>query len=234
MGTVRYTIVSGAAPFVAEITPSLVPDNLHVAVGTYEFNDVPNGGYALIITDSNGCVFEQEITVDPFVTTTTTTAPPGNSIVVGNTQDESLIFNINGTNRDSHYEGYPNPTTMTLYLWLKTLNGAPLTAQRVLNYSFVATSASTFTFNTLSDQVHAEVIPSTYGPATAINGQLILKAGFIETFFQYSYVKNPAIPNYQIDLNSTGDWLYTGIPLTGGTNIYGVTYIDRDNVIMKF
>ena len=233
MATVRYTIVNGATPFTAELTPSFIPVNIHLHTGTFLFGNVPDGSYTLRITDSNGCVFEQEINVDPFVTTTTTTQAPGNSIVVGQAQDESLIFNVQGTNRDSHYDGYPNPNTSTLYLWLKTLNGAPLTTQRVVNYSIVAASASTFQFNTLSDQFHAEVIGAV-GPSEAISGQLLLKIGFIETFFQYTYVKNPLNPDYQIDLNSTGDWLYTGIPLTGGTNIYGVTYIDRDNAIMKF
>jgi hypothetical protein len=233
MATVRYTIVSGAAPFTAELTPSLVPENIHATTGTYQFNNVPNGGYNLVITDSNGCVYQQELNIDPLVTTTTTTVAPGNSIVVGQAQDESLIFSVQGTNRDSHYDGYPNPNTSVLYLWLKTLNGAPLTTQRVVNYSIVAASASTFAFNTLSDQFHAEVIGAV-GPSEAISGQLLLKVGFIETFFQYTYVKNPGNPNYQIDLNSTGDWLYTGVPLTGGTNTYGITYIDRDNVIMKF
>jgi hypothetical protein len=234
MATVRYTIVSGAAPFTAELTPSLIPDNVHVLPGTYQFINVPNGGYTLVVTDSNGCEFRQIINVDPLVTTTTTTQAPGNSIVVGNTQDEGQIFNVNATNTDAHYEGYPDPNTVTLYLWLKTLNGVPLTAQRVVNYTIAASGASIFVFSALSDEIHAEVIQGTSGPSAVITGQLILKTGFIETFFKYTYVKNPSDPNFRIDLNSTGDWLYTSIPLTSGLNVYGVTYIDRDNVIMNF
>ena len=194
MGTVEYTIVSGAAPFTAELIPSLIPINNHNVVGTYSFIDVPDGGYALIITDSNGCTFQQEITVDPLIATTTTTIIEENSIVVGNTQDESLIFSIQGTNRDSHYDGYPNPNTLILYLWFKTLNGAPLTEQKIINYSFTSVNESTFLFNELSDQMHAEVIQIIPGIASAISGQIILKVGFIETYFKYVYVKNPIIP----------------------------------------
>ncbi len=234
MATVKYTIVSGDAPFVAQLYPSQIPVNNHAAIGTFQFDNVSNGGYTLIITDSNGCSFQQEVIVDPNVSTTTTTGIPGSSIVVGQTNDENLIFNVDGTNRDSHYEGYPNPNTSTVYLWLKTSDGAPLTVQKVLNYTLAAESTSTFLFNGLSDEIHAEVLQTLTGPATTITGQLILKAGFIETFFQYTYVKNPTIPNYQIDLNSNINFLYTDIPLTDGLNIYGVTYIDGDNVIMKF
>jgi len=233
MATVIYTIVGGIAPFIAELIPSLIPQNIHLYAGTYEFNDVPNGGYTIIVTDSNGCVYQQEITVDPLVTTTTTTIAPGDSIIVGNTQDESLIFNVNGTNRDAHYEGYPNPDTSTLFLWLKTFNGQPLVNEKVINYS-ITSSGSTFIFNALSDEIHSDVVQNVAGPATVINGQIYLKSGFIETYFQYTYQKNISIPNYQIDLNSNGEWLYIDIPITSGINIYGVTYIDRDNVIMKF
>jgi hypothetical protein len=233
MAVVKYTIVSGVAPFVAELTPSSVPENIHLDTGTYEFTDVPNGGYTIMVTDSNGCVFQQEITVDPLVTTTTTTLAPGNSIVVGNTQDNSLIFNINGTNRSSHYSGYPNANTATLFLWLKTLNGIPLVTEQIINYSITASKDSTFAFNALSDEIHTNVIQNNTGPATTINGQLYLKTGFIESYFQYTYQKK-TVPSYQIDLTSNGEWLYINIPKTSGSNIYGVTYIDRDNVIMNF
>jgi len=234
MATVKYNIVSGIGPFIAELTPSLIPENIHITAGTYEFQNVPDGGYTIIVSDSNGCVFEQEITVDPFVTTTTTTLAPGDSIIIGNSQDETLIFNVNGTNRDSHYDGYPNPNTSILYLWLKTFNGAPITTGKVLNYTITAESGSTFSFNALSDEIHTNIVQNTIGPATSISGQLYLKSGFIETYFQYTYTKNPSNPNFQIDLDSAANWIYTSIPLTGGTNIYGVSYIDRDNVIMNF
>jgi hypothetical protein len=230
MAVVKYTIVSGAAPFTAVLTPSSISANTHTTIGTFQFNDVPNGNYALMVTDSNGCIFQQEITLDPLVSTTTTTVAPGNSIVIGQTNDPSLIFNINGTNRTSHYDA----STTTLYMWLKTLDGKPLTQQKVINYSFTTTDGSTFLFNTLSDQRHAEVIQIVPGPLTVINGQIILKIGFIETFFQYTYIENIITPSYQIELNSTGDWLYIGVPLVDSINIYGITYIDRDNVIMNF
>jgi len=53
MAIITYNIISGVAPFIAELNPSLVPVNTHVSTGTYQFSDVPNGGYTLIIKDSN-------------------------------------------------------------------------------------------------------------------------------------------------------------------------------------
>jgi hypothetical protein len=234
MATVVYTIVSGAAPFVAELTPSFIPNNFHDVPGTYEFDDVPNGGYSVIVTDSNGCQFEQQITVDPFSTTTTTTVLPGSAIVIGNTQDQSLIFNVQGTNRSTHYSGYPNPTTSSLYMWLKTNDGAPLTIQRVVNYSIQASGNSTFVFDSVSDEIHTGVVQGASGPATQITGQLVLHPGFIETYFKYIYVQDPFLPNFEINLSSTGNWLNPDIPLVDVVNIYGVTYVDNDNAIMDF
>lgn len=234
MATVKYTIVSGVAPFIAELTPSLVPVNTHTSVGTYEFVDVPNGSYELKIVDSNGCEYIQEITVNPFVTTTTTTTQSNDSIIVGNSQDETLIFNIDATNRNSHYSGYPDENVVDLYLWLKTTDGAPLTTIKALNYSIRGNVGNTFSFLELSDQIHSEVIENATGFAQLINGQLILKEGFIETFFKYTYRKNSTDPDYEINLSSLVNWLNTDIPLVDGTNQYGVTYVDNDNIIMKF
>jgi len=263
MSTIKYTIVSGVAPFTAELTPSLIPVNVHDAIGAYEFDDVPNGFYTLIITDSNGCSFQQELTVDPLVTTTTTTQTPTSSIVIGNTQDENLIFNVNGTNINNHYCGYPNQNISTLYLWLKTLDNAPLTSQKVVNYSInsinvcgccsctcccscsccscgccsscCSCNITTFKFNSLSDEIHTNIVENVVGPSPSIGGQLILKPGFIETYFQYTYDKNPSMSDFQINLNSNEDWLDTNVPLTTcGINQYGITYIDRNNSIMNF
>jgi len=234
MATVKYTIISGVAPFIAELRPSSIPINTHTSIGMYEFIDVPNGSYELRIVDSNGCEFIREITVDPFVTTTTTTIQNNDSIILGNSQDENLIFNVNSTNRDNHYSGYPDENVVNLYLWLKTTDGAPLTERKALNYSINGNVGNTFSFVELSDQIHSEVIETTTGFARSINGQLILKEGFIETFFQYVYRKNPTDSNYEINLGSNINWLNTDIPLVDGSNQYGITYVDNDNIIMKF
>lgn len=237
MATISYNIISGAAPFIAKLTPSSIPENQHLTTGTFSFLNVPNGGYTLIISDSNGCTFQQELTLNG---TDFTILPPvynGSLIIVGNTNDENLIFDVNGTNRDAHYEGYPNPNTSTLYLWLKTLDGKPLTTPKTINYRFSledGSSATKFTFIDLSDWVHTSIVQSIVGPAGNINGILTLGAGFIETFFRYTYLKDPSAPEYNLELFSTGTWLYTDIPKTDGTNPYGVGYIDNDNVIMTF
>lgn len=234
MAVINYTIQSGAAPFTAELTPSLIPVNIHNETGTFQFNDVPDGNYTLIIKDSNECVFEQELNVDPLVTTTTTTIPSGDLIVVGQAQDDLLIFNPDATNRDQKYVGFPDENIVMLYLWLKTLNGAPLTEQKSISYNISGGVDNTFSFVGLSDEMNAEVIESVEGAAESISGQIILKEGFIETFFEYIYVKNPSNPTLRVELNSTINWLYEDIPLVDNNNQYGVTYIDGDNVVMNF
>ncbi len=237
MATVKYTIVGGVAPFTAKLIPSSLPSNIHYSTGTYQFDNVSNGICVLNIVDSNGCEFEQELNVNPSITTTTTTLPPGDSIVVGNTDDINLIFDTDGTNRDSRYEGYPVATQATLYVWLKTYDGKPLAAQKTINYtinSTVSGSTSTFKFLGVSDEIHTEVIQSNAGPNNLIAGQIILKPDFIETYFKYSYYIDTAKPDFKIELNAVVEWLLIDIPLVDTNKIYGVTYIDRDNVIMNF
>jgi len=238
MATVEYTIISGEAPFTAELTPSLVPVNIHTIPGTYNFINVPDGGYTLSITDSNGCIYQKELNINQFVSTTTTTIIPGSSIVVGNVQDESLIFNIKGTNNFNHYGENSIDTVFTLYLWLKTLDGLPLTTQKTINYKIIATtgltSGSTFVFNSLSDWIHTNVVEITSGPSKAINGQIVLNVGFIETYFMYTYNKYLTVPDFKITLDSPLDWLYTNIPLIEGLLKYGVTYIDTKNIILNY
>ena len=51
MAIVGYNIASGAAPFTAALTPSSIPENIHLSTGTYQFIDFPNGSYTIIVTD---------------------------------------------------------------------------------------------------------------------------------------------------------------------------------------
>jgi hypothetical protein len=220
-----------------ELAPSIIPVNIHKSGGTYSFSNVDNGDYTLIVTDSNECVFEVQITVNPFITTTTTTIVLNDLIIVGQAQDILLTFDPAGTNRNNHYFGdNPTDTNITLYLWFKTLNGEPLISSKTLSYSINATMSgeSKFTYLDVSDQIHTEVTESIIGPASTIYGNITLKSGFIESYFKYKYDKDLIIPDFQINLSSYSDWLSNNIPLTGGTNIYGVTSIDNNDVIMKF
>jgi hypothetical protein len=240
--TIFYTVTNGAMPVTVELTPSFIPANVHTETGTYSFINVEDGEYTLIFTDSNGCVYEKEIIVNPFVTTTTTTVVPGDRMIVGQSQDTLLIFNEDATNRSEHYFGdTPVDTNIILYLWFKTLNGEPLTSNKTVLYSITAinpvtgvTGSSQFTYLDVSDQIHAEVIESMSGPSKTIAGTISFQAGFIETYFKYRYQKDLVIPDYQIDLNAYANWLDPNILLTGGTNTYGVVYVDGDNMILKF
>ena len=234
MGNISYTIISGIPPFKAELVSSSIPINTHNTVGTFEFNNVPDGGYTLKISDSNDCLFEKDIIVNPYVSTTTTTLPMNNSLIIGNTQDITLIFDINGTNRNTHYVGYPTPDDTILYLWFKTTDGKPLINDITINYSIFSEGTSKFKFIYLSDEINCNVIENTIGLSTNINGQILFKSGFIETFFSYQYVIDEMNPNYQIYLNNVASWLNKTVPIVDDINIYGITYIDDDNSIMKF
>ncbi len=237
MATVYYNIASGLPNFVVELTPSLIPNNTHTTIGTFQFSDVPNGDYLLRITDANNCVFEQEITVNPFVTTTTTTiSPTTNIIVVGNTNDEVLIFNENGTNRPDHYIGFPLEEESRLFLWFKTYDGSPLNEIKILNYSIEGpiNTANTIELVENGDEIFSEVHQVVGGPNLTINGQLILKDGFIETYIKYKVKNNSNNPSFKIVLNSpTGDFNLS-IPLISGVNVYGTTYVNANNVILDF
>jgi len=320
--TIFYTITSGATPITVELTPSFIPVNTHLSPGTYSFTDVDNGEYTLIFTDSNGCVYEKDVIVDPFVTTTTTTVIPGDALIAGQAQDVLLIFNQAGTNRTNHYLGNtPSDTNLTLYLWFKTLDGEPLTTNKSVAYSIFAngsllnpattgstirsgytasfsnntyrnmtgltatgmsgsystgyvlidnsnysgvsysfttttytasTSSGTvyeipttfsgssyvpgskFTYLDVSDQVHTEVNQTMTGPSKTIAGVISFKTGFIETYFKYGYQKDLILPDFQINMDSWSQWLDPNISLTGGTKHYGVVYVDRDNIILKY
>jgi len=238
MATVTYNIASGQAPFTAQLLPSTTLINEHATTGTFTFEDVPNGVYTLRITDANLCVYEKEMTVDPFVTTTTTTILPDDSIVVGNAQDTLLIFNPDTSNRNSEYTGYPDPNIVTLYLWLKTFDGKPLTSEIGFSYNFEALSAiygANFNFLSLSDEIHTEINESASGPATTISGTLSLKAGFIETYFEYRYLKS-LDPGFTIDITSlSGDKIYTNIQTLGeaGTS-RGIDSLERDRITFLY
>jgi hypothetical protein len=250
MAVVTYNIASGQAPFTAQLLPSTTLINEHATTGTFYFENVPNGVYTLRITDANLCVYEKEMTVDPFVTTTTTTVLLGNSIVVGNAQDTLLIFNPDATNRNSGYSGYPDPDIVTLYLWLKTFDGKPLTSEIGFSYNFKGTTTTTTTTTTtstttgwgpsfdflgLSDEIHTEINETASGPAQNISGTLSLKTGFIETYFKYAYLKG-SNPEFTIDITSlSGDKIYTNIPTKydDGVN-FGVDTLERDRITFLF
>jgi hypothetical protein len=233
-GRINYSIVSGQQPFVVEIVPSTIPPVIHNVIGDYSIDVMDDGTYNLIITDSNDCQYNQEVIINPYITTTTTTISEDDYIVVGNTNDENLIFNTNSTNRNTRYVGYPNNNIVTLYLWFKTYGNKPLTQDKIITYNIYSNSGSTFIFNELSDQINSGVIQNIVGPSESITGNLILRSGFIETFFKYTYNKNEITPEFNVDLSINDNKLYRLLELTGSTKQYGITYIDNATINLKF
>jgi hypothetical protein len=238
MGDINFYIGSGAAPFVAELLGSDKPDQTLTTIGAYQFVDVENGVYTLRITDGNGCVDENEVIVDPFVTTTTTTVIPGSSIVVGHTQDPVTIFNPDATNRNSEYEGFPDPDVVVLYLWFKTLDGTPLNALKQFDYTFSVTGisgTSQFTFTSVSDEIHCEVQESATGPTEPLTGTIILKENFIESYFEYVYYRGSTDKRYKIELVSAQE-IFDPLMVTrdDDSKLYGIGDVDRNQVKLYY
>lgn len=238
MPIVNLNLVSGVPPFKVELIGSDIEPQYYYTFGIHSIDDVPEGVYILNIKDANECEYEQELIVNPAITTTTTTVLPGDSIIVGHSQDPLTIFNPNATNRNSQYNGYPDPDVVNLFLWFKTKNGALNPSLKTISYSINSsggTAESIFSFDSVSDEVHTDVQESTFGTTAPLNGNLILKKNFIETYFQYICNKAGADTRFQITLNSTVDLFDTNI-LTrqeqGKT--YGINYIDRRQIKLNY
>lgn len=236
--SITFTIVDGAAPFTVELVNSTIPIKTYSMSGTYTISDVPNGVYTLKITDSNDCVFEKVLTVNPTITTTTTTEAPGNSIVIGHAQDPLLIFNPTATNRNSEYSGYPDLDTVTLYLWFKTLNGEPLTTNKSFSYEIAApnvSNASYFEYVDVSDQIHAIISEGSVGPVSPLTGSIILETGFIESFFKYIYFRGSADKRFSIDIITPQNNIYTGIPTKDDSGkTYGITTLENNKITLDY
>jgi len=237
MPNINFNIIDGIPPFEVELIGSTIPKIIYNNAGAYSIDGIDNGVYILKIIDANECIYEKEIIVDPSVTTTTTTKIPGKSIVIGHTQDPILIFNPNGTNRNSEYNGYPDSDIVTLYLWFKTYNGKPLDNNILLNYEIISSDQninSTFEFNSVTDEIHCEVIENTSGINNVIDGNIILKNGFIESAFKYTYNKT-INKRFEIEIQSSLDNIYPNLQTKlDAETTYGITSINSGGIILNY
>lgn len=235
MTSIKYTITSGTAPFTAKLIGTSIPDNVHQAIGTYQFNNILNGTYSLSITDSNGCNSTTTVVVNPAIPIPQPPVTPINELIVGNANGELIVFNTDATNTTTHYDTYPANET-PLCLWFKTSNGLSLTAQKVINYEINTGSVPGNLFKYLSrfDTTYVDIIETIAGPLGLISGQIILKPGFIEGGMMYNYAKNIASPDFNIILYSASAPFKTDIPIAETPYIYGISDIDTHNVIFKY
>lgn len=238
MNSVRFNISSGAAPFQAELLGSELPILNIPSTGIYQFDDVPNGAYTLRVVDANGCEYEQDILVDPFVTTTTTTVLPDDVLIIGNTQDNITIFNPVATNRNSRYSGFPDPDVVELYLWFKTTDGLPLTGNKTMTYTIEAsglTADSQFEFVDVSDEIHLEIQETSTGPTSPLTGNLLFKTGFIESYFRYTYYRGAVDKDFVITISSPSSDINDTVETAqeAGT-IYGVDDVSRTEIILVY
>ncbi|MFW6219443.1 MAG: hypothetical protein ACOC33_01115 [bacterium] len=237
----KFNIQSGSPPFNVDVVGSDISTQIYDSTGEKTISDIPNGIYTLKIIDSNGCVFEEQILVDPSITTTTTTSIPSGAIMVGNINEELLIFNSDATNINTLFTGYPDPDVITSYLWFKTYDGSPLNNQTTLQYTISSGNGGTnseFEFISLSDQIHTEVVENIGGPSTTINGNIILKENFIETYFEFTYFKSSTTPDFYIEINSLPgqNTIFTDIKTKDDLNTtYGVyDPISNNEIIITY
>ena len=74
MAQIIYKINTGTPDFTAHLEPSVSPDQVQNALGTYSFTDIAADTYSITIIDSNGCIgFKDNIIAVDDTTTTTTT-----------------------------------------------------------------------------------------------------------------------------------------------------------------
>lgn len=201
-GRIHYNIVNGQPPFLVNLIPSIIPTVTHSETGEYFIDDVPNGDYVLTINDSNECQNDFNIVVNPNIITTTTTTTGGEYIIVGQTIDETLIFNTGATNVSDEYVGYPNENIVHVYLWFKTYDGSPLENSKIINLQINSVGGSTFQYLGMSDEINTELINVvTLTDTTILSVDVLLKEGFIETFFKYEFNKNINDSEYDIILS---------------------------------
>lgn len=238
MPNINFNITDGLPPFEVELIGSSIPKITYDDIGTYTITDVNNGIYTLKIVDSNGCNFEREIIVDPYITTTTTTEIPDKSIVIGQAQDILLIFDPDGTNKNSEYSGYPDSDIVTLYLWFKTYDGEPLNDKEFLSYSIEVDDSdgdSEFEFDSVSDEVHTEILEDISGPNDNISGNIILNKGFIEAAFKYIFYKGNANNNFEITIKSPTDNIYPNLKTKDETgHVYGISEINNEKIRLNY
>ena len=58
MAQIIYQIISGEPDFLVSITPSVAPNQIHSALGTYSFDDIPLDNYHIRITDGQDCIYD--------------------------------------------------------------------------------------------------------------------------------------------------------------------------------
>lgn len=234
MGKINYTIVSGVAPFTVKLIPSMIPNNHHANTGTFSFINVPNGEYSLIAIDSNECEFNERVIVDPNAIPAYVPPASPNLITFGNVDDENLIFNEMGTNTDVKSIGTADPGSMSQYLWFKTTSGKPLSEPQVVNYTISTDEADTFRFIGVSDSIHANVNEVSDGASQSITGQITLSVGFIESYFNYEYIRALDTSSFSIGLSTTKDIVDTNITTKADGYDYGVSYVDSRNIILDY
>ena len=236
--TINFNIVSGAEPFEVELIGSLIPKTGYFTTGNKQINNVPNGIYTLKITDSNGCEYQEEVVVDPnYIPTTTTTLAP-NSIIIGHTQSNILIFNPDGTNINGKPVGNPDSDVVKLYLWFKTNDGKPLENNKYFSYNISAdnlTGGTEFQYSNISDEIHCEVTQEVFGKNLEIYGNLRFRPGFIETYFSYIYYKGSVSDDYTIEIASIKNDIYTNLNTRNDDNVqYGIDVIENDYITLKY
>ncbi|GAH10025.1 unnamed protein product, partial [marine sediment metagenome] len=68
-----------------------------------------------------------------------------------------------------------------------------------------------------------------------LQGSIVLKSGFIETFFNYIYYKSPTLPVFEVRISGTNNNIYTDLSTKfADGKAYGIITINDNNIVMQY
>ncbi len=168
---ITATIIGGTAPFVVQITsPSTIPSTSTTG-NTAVFDNLPVGTYTFNVTDSNGCLYQENFTINPISFINVTGNLVNNVVCFGDTNG-SILYNVSGFNTSYSYTingGTPITNQTNNTIALNNLGAG--------NYSITVTDTNTNCESTVSVTVagpsSALALNTTINPITCIaNGTI--------------------------------------------------------------
>ena len=168
---VTATIVGGTAPFVVQITAPSTIAATSIAGNVATFNNLAVGSYTFNVTDANGCMYQENFTINPITFINVTGNLVSNVICFG-ASNGAVSYNVTGFNTTYSYT--VNSGTAVTNQTSNTINLNSLAAG---NYAITVTDNSTNCQSTVSVTVAQPSSPlalnATTNPITCIaNGTI--------------------------------------------------------------
>ncbi len=172
---VTATITGGTAPYTAQITSPSTINATSVSGNVATFNNLAVGSYTFVVTDANGCTYQENFTINPIPLINVTGNLVSNVVCFG-TSTGAVTFNV--SNSSTTYSYTINGGTPVTNQTNSTINLNNLAAG---NYTIVVTDTNTNCQSTASVTVAqpatALTLNTTVNPITCIaNGSFTATA----------------------------------------------------------